>query len=149
MFESLRLRVTFWAGERVRKREVGAFEELVVLGVRALGVFGMGARMAGMGGRGLLILVVVVVGVAARVDLVTRLVLVAVETEADLVTLPVLAMGMGVGVSGSGVVGDAVRPASFADLVIMRDTKVSSCSSMDPVAVLVLVWLLSAPVSRG
>lgn len=148
------MRVVLWAGERVRKREVGGLDELV-LGVdepRVLGVFGMEGRTAGMGGRGLLIVVdegvdlVTLVNEEEGVDLVTLPVLV-VGMEADLVTLPVLATG--VGVSGSGVVGDVVRRLSLADLVIMRDTKVSSWSSMDSVAAWALVWLLlSSPVSR-
>ena len=151
MVESLRLRVLLCAGERVRKREVGGLDEEVEGSVEALGVFGTEGRMAGMGGRGLLVfmeeeealvtrpvavVVVVAVGVAVRVDL--------------LVTLEVV---VGVWISGSGVVvvgGDVVRRAlSLADLVIMRDTKVSSCSSMDSVAAWILIWLLSVPSFRG
>lgn len=116
--ESLRLRLTFWAGESVRKREVFEVE------VELLGVFGAGARTAGVGGRGLCILVALVT---------LEVVVVGVGTKADLVVLPVLtvgvclvalAVGAGVGVPGSGVVGDVKRVLSLEDLVIMRDTKV-------------------------
>lgn len=114
----MRLRLTFWAGERVLKREVFEVE------VEFLGVFGTGARTAGMGGRGLCTLV--------ALETLAVVVVVVVGTEADLVTLPVLTVGVclvildavGFGMAGSVVVGDVMRVLSLEDLVIMRDTKV-------------------------
>jgi len=103
----------------VRKSEVFEVE------VEFLGMFGTGARVAGMGGRGLCILVALATLVVV--------VVVVVGTETDLIALPVLAagvclvvlaVGVGVGVPGSEVVGDVMRVLSLEDLVIMRDTKV-------------------------
>lgn len=138
MVESLRLRVVFWAGERVRNREVEDLDVLACLRVRALGVLGMGARTAGRGGRGLLVVLDEVEGEGA--DLVTRPA--AAAAAVDLVTLVTL-VAVWLGTSGSGMAGDVVRPLSRADLVTMRETKVSSCSSMESEAVWVSGELLS------
>jgi hypothetical protein len=106
MVESLRLRIVFWIGVRVVKRDLGVRVEGVgVVGVEGVEVDGLTTLEAlvvvvGVVGGGLVPLEVLGVGIVGRGLLVLP---VAVVSEVDLVTLEVLVVEMAVGVMGSAV----------------------------------------------
>jgi hypothetical protein len=106
MVESLRLRIVFWIGVRVVKRDLGVRVEGVgVVGVEGVEVNGLTTLEAlvmvvGVVGGGLVPLEVLGVGIVGRGLLVLPM---AVVIEVDLVTLEVLVVEMAVGVMGSAV----------------------------------------------